>query len=202
VINVIVGEIIAGYAAVVATASVLFQIRQARIGRRPQIELELIHTQRKQLPGEDRPYLIVFLEVRNRGNHPVRIVGAHINSPKIRYDFRPQAIEITRSGITLTIPDETAINRDDKVDMLPLPGIILPGDGASRDISNRMIPAEDIAKIAKTLKDKDKSGSEVDDFFADVNNSFREELYGWVEVSTGEPFHTKRVKYEWDAVWK
>ena len=165
-----IAEVIAGYAAAVATASVLFQIWQSWASRRPQIELELIHTQFKPSSKDIKPLLIVLLEVRNRGNHPIRIVGAGIDSPKVRYDFRPEVIEVTRSGVTLSVSDKTS-NKDDKADdkaeMLPLPGIILPRDAASRSISNGMIPAEDVTKIKESLKDK--MGSEVDDFFRDVD---------------------------------
>ncbi len=195
-----IAEVIAGYAAAVATASVLFQIWQARASRRPQIELELIHTQFRSSPNDINPFLIVFLEVRNRGNHPIRVVGAGIDSPKVRYDFRPQVTEVTRSGVSLSIPGETSKKddgADDKAEMLPLPGIILPRDAASRSISNRMIPAEDVTKIKESLKDK--LGNEIDDLFIDVDRSFREELYGWVEVSTGEFIHTKHIKHDWDA---
>lgn len=189
--------IIAGYAAVVATAAAAFQIWQARKARRPQIELELIHTQYRE--GTE-PYLAVFLEARNRGNHPVRIVAARIGSSKVQYDFRPQSIDITTAGLTISVPDEIDTKKTSSAEMPPLPGIILPGDGASRMISNRMIPAADATKIAETFKDK--LGNGLDDFFRVVDDSLRDELYGGVEPSTGEFIHTKPAKYDWDAAWR
>ncbi len=184
-----IAEIIAGYAAAVATASVLFQFRQTRLARKPQIELELIHT---QMQGA----LVVFLEVRNRGNHPIRIVGAGIDSPKVHYTFFPEETGIAWSKASVLWRHEDD-NKGDDAAMLPLPGIILPRDAASRTISNYMIPYEDSIKLGKVMRGA--SPDEGNGLFEAIDSSLREELTGWVEVSTGEFIHTKPIKYDWDA---
>ena len=60
-----------------------------------------------------------------------------------------------------------------------------------------MIPPEDVSKITERVKGVE---SDIDEFFEDVGNSLMTELYGWVEVSTGEFIHTKPSKYNWDSV--
>jgi hypothetical protein len=188
---VIVEVIIAGYAAIVATAAIVFQIRQARSARKPQIELELILSVLVRALQDDvvETCRVVTFDVRNRGDHPIRIVEAGIMSLKLRYEFRSQATQIlmVESGTYIMVPIEVLEVEGEEVEAPPLPGIILPRDGANRQISSCMVPAQDTAKIA----------SDVREFIREIDNSLGSDLYGWVKLSTGELVRTKSAILDW-----
>ena len=180
-----VADIIAGYAALVATAAILITIWQARRGRYPRIDLELIHTRGPNIR-------MVTLEVRNRGDYPVRVVTAGISSLSIINAFRPDGIEIAHSHdgyeehIRFKSDDQEVTSTASSDQMSPLPGIILPRDAGSRFIVDKI--AFDISAAKKV------SPELVNDLIAFTE----QELRGWVSVSTGEVFSSKPVKFDWE----
>ncbi len=67
-------DVIAGYAAVVATAALGWEIRKARQARRPQVEVAISYA---VLGYPDRGMQeCAHIEVRNRGDLPVRVTSA------------------------------------------------------------------------------------------------------------------------------
>lgn len=194
----VIDEIIAGYAAIVATAAIMVPVRQAKKAHKPQIELALIHTKYSQ---DDDPLHMVTLEARNRGDYPIRIVGAGISSPKVHYQFLPDTIRISttsdRRCVSVDTGDQAVL---DKLKVLPLPGIILPQDGASRFVADNL--AAIVLAIALIEEEKEDQTSRVSEprFAANVAESFNDALHGWVEVSTGEYIETKPMKFDWDAL--
>jgi hypothetical protein len=169
-------EIIAGYAAFVATLALVIPIWQARRARYPRLELQLIHTQG---PG----VRAIFLEVRNRGEHPVRVVTAAIRSPDITYDFEPDGITISHRDHEVYIESKNRrlTNTSPDSEWAWLPGIILPHDAGSRMLATNMVSLESVDA----------------ELLSDVIASVEQEITGWVVVSTGELIHTKPVKYKW-----
>jgi hypothetical protein len=193
---VIIDEIIAGYAAIVATAAVIFQIRQTRRARKPQIELELIISMlvRALETGVIESCRVVTLEVRNRGDHPIRIVEAGITSPRTRYIFWPQNTQVINdeammtSGSFLTVAIDT-LHEETENSSPPLPGIILPRDSASRWVSSCMMSDENTAKVALDIKNK---------YRHEIDISLKAELFGWVKISTGEFVKMKPARLDWE----
>lgn len=176
-----VADIIAGYAAFVATAAIIISIWQARRGRYPRVDLELIHTRG---PG----VRMITLEVRNRGDYPVRVVTVGISSPSIEYEFRLDGINISGKDQRIHFKSDdqqiTATASSDQ--MSPIPGIILPRDAGSRFI---------VDQIASDISANDL---EVDpELVNDLLVFTEKELTGWVSVSTGEHFRSKPVKFDW-----
>ena len=208
----IVDEIIAGYAAVVATAVAIIPVRQARGARKPQIELALVHTWYEEVNkenGDRERRKMITLEARNRGDHPIRIIGARIASEKFTFQFIPHGITATHKGppksYTLqTMSDQEAL---DKLAIAPLPGIILPQDAASRfitdDISTTFLAIQILEAQEAILKAQEAKKPEIEvEFARDAANAFDAELRSWVEVTTGEYLESKPVSWDWDAAWR
>jgi hypothetical protein len=155
---------------------------QARRARYPRMELELIHTRAQGIR-------MVYLEVRNRGDYPVRIVTAGASGPRVGYQFMPDGIEMIRSGqedpIVIYSGDKAIIDAASSGQMSPIPGIILARDAGARCVWDEM---------SSTLPDDLKTNSELR---RDIATALEQELIGWVTVSTGEFFESKPTKFDW-----
>jgi hypothetical protein len=175
-------DVIAGYAAIVATLAILIPIWQARRARAPRVELQLIHTRIEGIRT-------ITLEIRNRGEYPVRIISAGIDSPTIALTFTPGALEISHE----TIYGAVAIKSDDQQAMLiatnnqmsPVPGIIVPRDGGGRFVADSVL-----ADVAATFQNNSKLSNDLREFVD-------QELRGCASVTTGEFLRTKPVKFDW-----
>jgi hypothetical protein len=193
-------QIIAGYAAIVATGAAIVPIWQARTAHKPKVEIELVHT--KGAMPDGRPFYMVTLEVRNRGDHPVRVVTAYISSPKVTYQFEENLISVQRrldnSMLIMDVDDSEASSHSPN---LPLPGIILPRDAASRFLTIKTLwRVEQIAAEAaageRPLLDADPNCAAI------ISQSLHEELQGGISISTGEAMRSKAVTFDWNAFKK
>lgn len=193
-----VGDIIAGYAAVVATVAVAWPIWQARQARRPQVEVELHNTLGWRGDQERRA---LFLEARNRGDHPVRVITAGISDEHLDYIFMPGRIEVLKSPAAsphagLEIPDLHSLGAPVAP---PLPGIILP-----RDAGSRMLPDDAIAALLACgvkLRDDGEAhfaGMSDEDLSRELVLNLDGKLRGWVRLSTGEEFSTEPDFRDWN----
>ena len=136
-----IGDIIAGYAAVVGTAAAAWPIWQARQARRPQVEVMLFNT---LLWRGDEERRVLFLEARNHGDHPVRVLTAGISDGHLSYMFMPGRIDVLKPP---AVAPHAGLNMPDPYSegvpiAPPIPGIILP-----RDAGSRMLPDDAIAAL-------------------------------------------------------
>jgi hypothetical protein len=93
-------DIIAGYAAVVATVALGWEIWSARQARRPQVEVRLYNALLTFI-GADPPWA-AQIEVRNRGDLPVRVTSVGFNVQ----DGSGQTVVITQMQPGATLPGD------------------------------------------------------------------------------------------------
>jgi len=188
-----IGDIIAGYAAVVATAAALWPIWRARQAKQPQVEVQLFNTLVVKGNEENRT---LFLEARNRGDHPVRVVTAGISDGHLDYMFASDHIDVMKrpsvgAHASLQTPDYHAKGFPIPP---PIPGIVLP-----RDAGSRMLPDEAIAAIlASAMKMRADgegrfAGMSDEELSREFALNIEGKLQGWVQLSTGEQFRTEWV---------
>ena len=92
-----VSDVIAVYAALVGTAAVAWPVSQARKARRPDVEVALFFTTlRNEVSAQE--FRCLFLEARNRGDHPIRVTTAGVSNEKINYTFMPGRIDVYKKG--------------------------------------------------------------------------------------------------------
>jgi hypothetical protein len=189
-----VGDIIAGYAALIGTGAAAWPIWQARKARHPDVEVALFFTfLRHEGSGKELRYL--FLEARNRGDHPVRVLTAGVSDGRLNYAFMPGRISVSKPCAAFPhahIED----NFSDTIAQAtptppPIPGIVLP-----RDAGSRMLPEEAAFAVAASLRKLRDDGEAYQDWsdeqlVEEVALDFDGELTGWVTLSTGEYFSTK-----------
>jgi hypothetical protein len=187
-------DLIAVYAALVGTAAAAWPIWQARKARRPDVEVALF-TVLLHSEATDQQYRVMFLEARNRGDHPVRVLTAGISNEKINYSFMPGRIEVAKPGAAFSHASVADNFSEDIARSAPtpppIPGIVLP-----RDAGARMLPEEAMrALLASLMKLRDEGkayqGYSDEALFEEVGLDLDAELTGWVSLSTGEYFSTK-----------
>jgi hypothetical protein len=187
-------DLIAGYAALVATAAVAWPIWQARKTRRPDVEVAVFITFLRN-EATEQEYRVMFLEARNRGDHPVRVLTAGISNEKINYSFRPGRIEVMKPKAAFSHASVADNFSEDIAQSVPTPPPI-PGIILSHDAGSQMLPEEAMhALLASLIKLRDEGkayqGYSDQALFEEVGLDFDGELTGWVSLSTGEYFSTK-----------
>jgi hypothetical protein len=188
-----VSDVIAVYAALVGTAAVAWPVWQARKARRPDVEVALFFTTlRNEVSAQE--FRCLFLEARNRGDHPIRVTTAGVSNEKINYTFMPGRIDVYKKGAAFphaSINDDFPRAEVSTILPPPIPGIILPHDAGSR-----MLPEEAMtALLASLMKARSEGeayqGLSDDELTEEAVLDFDSELVGWVNLATGEPFSTK-----------
>jgi hypothetical protein len=189
-----VSDIIAIYAALVGTAAVVWPVWQARKARRPDVEVALfLTTLRNEVSGQG--FRCLFLEVRNRGDHAIRVTTAGISNEKIDYRFMPGRIDVAKKGAAFphaSIDDDFPRDELSAIAPPPIPGIILAHDAGSRMLSEEAMTAL-LASLMKARSEGEAYKELSDEELAEeVVLEFDGELVGWVNLATGEPFSIKR----------
>jgi hypothetical protein len=170
-----VSEIIAGYAALVGTAAAAWPILQARRAKHPNVEVALFHT-----------------VIRNDA------AEKEFSDGRLTYLFMPKRIDVLKQGAAFPHAGVT----DDFSERIaqatptspPIPGIIL-----ARDAGSRMLPEEAVfsitaAAIQLRADGEAHQGLSDREVMSEVAIDFEGELIGWVRLSTGEYFSTRK---EW-----
>jgi hypothetical protein len=191
---------VAMYAAGVGTITAAWQIRQAVRARRPQVEVVLFNTVVQW--GEKHEYL-VWIQARNHGDHPVRVMGAGITDSKVSYIFGPdQGMMVLKGGhVVGMLKRESRDSTHDAHRFGPtMPGIVL-----ARDAANRVLTDDEIAAFVAALLKQQELERGTDEAISDTDRSFIEdiildldgELTAWVELSTGQRFETEPKRLDW-----
>ncbi|WP_157520840.1 hypothetical protein [Herbidospora daliensis] len=188
-----VSEIIAIYAAVVATIAVVVPFLLLRISRKQRMELDIVPT---RVGSRDGGTLrMITLEARNRGDHPVRVVSAYISAGTVDFDFHPGEIRVELvSGESLfgfKIQEPTGVTPTG----VPLPEIILPRDAGSRVVTTRIIEAAQMAVARSSMENLDESRKQ--DFNRRLSEAFDGDIRGGIEISTGEFFRRELGAFDW-----
>lgn len=134
----------------------------------------------------DEETRVLFLEARNHGDHPVRVLTAGISDGNLSYMFMPGRIGVLKRPAaephaSLDMPD---LYSKGVPIAPPIPGIILP-----RDAGSRMLPDDAIAALLavgmKLRNDGVGPFAEMSD--EELNREFAlsldGELRGWVTLS-------------------
>lgn len=188
-----ISEGIAAYAAAAATAALGWNIWQSRRARQHHVELKLIHTLLVRDSGEF--FRTVFLEAYNRGDHPIRVAAAGISTQSVGYAFEKTGIAVTlRGGIRIEVTPPPAPRPDpEQGDDPPLPGVILARDGNSSSINDEF--PDVVLKALKAAGRPLPEGLE-----GELSRQLDNEIQGWIQLSTGEWFETKQVRFDWDQL--
>ena len=139
-------DLIALYAAGVGTATAAWQVRQAVRARRPQVEVVLFNT---MIQWGEKSGLLIWIQARNHGDHPVRVMGVGIQDSKVNYSFGPNRRMMVFKGdhIVGMVQTESARSNDD----LNLLGPQMPGIILARDAASRVLTDDEIAAFAAAL---------------------------------------------------
>lgn len=194
---------VAAYAATTATIALIWQLWNAARSRRHQVEIQLIHTLLVKPSGE--LFRTVFLEVHNRGDHPFRVAVAGISSRHVSYSPYRDGIDVRVGEHTLTISQPTTRKRTEKQTATknqssedqnadpPLPGVVLARDGAMWSVN------DDIPDVVlRALTESGEKESISDEVISELSSGLDTELQGWIQLSTGEPYQTKSIRYDWE----
>lgn len=190
-------DAIAAYAAATATVALLWNVWQAVRSRRHHVELRLVHTLLVQKSGDY--FRTVFLEVHNRGDHPIRVAAASISTPRVAYNFTQSGVLVSLNGQThMQITGPTPSKAEEEADQVPtLPGVILARDGGARSIDDDLPDA-----VLQGLK----AGGAAEELASDealileLSKGLDNELEGWIQLSTGEPYKTTRASFDWSRL--
>lgn len=192
---------IALYAAGIGTATAAWQVRQAVRARRPQVEVVLFNTMVEW--GEKRR-LLIWIQARNHGDHPVRVMGVGIQDSKVKYTFGPNHGMMVLKGdhiVGVIQADSRRYNDDLNMFGPQMPGIILARDAASRVLNDDEIAAFAAALMKQRQLEGEANAdqqeidySSIDELILDLDG----ELTAWVELSTGQKFETDPKRLNWD----
>lgn len=193
---------IALYAAGVGTTTAAWQIRQAARARRPQVEVVLFNT---MVQWDENRLLLVWIQARNHGDHPVRVMGVGIRDSKVSYLFgADQRMMVLKGDHIVGMMKTHSRDSSDEISRFgpPMPGIILARDGASRVLTDDEIAAFVAALIKQqelARASTDQSSSIDRSYIEELILNLDEELTAWVELSTGQRFETEPKRLNWDS---
>lgn len=161
------------------------------------MELELVHTLLVRKPGDY--FRTVFLEVHNRGDHPIRVAAASISTHRVVYAFTASGFLVTLNGYHMQItPSAPSKAEEEESDIVPtLPGVILARDGGARSIDDDIPDA--VLEVLKAAEDAEGLVSD-EALMLELSRGLDVELQGWIQLSTGEPFQTKCIKFDWSRL--